>query len=320
MSAVNASTFAPTNQITDPPNRPEALAEAVLASLSRTDWGYRRRPWGLIKTCILSALTFGVAPLLVWPKRFRHLQLVEEQQMWHLAEWLRLRTGRPEATALQNATPRVGPMAGFPLFPILMVVAFVLYFPMLMHFDLVYWYRMAWGAYLLPHHHHHWVLPLWQPPFVNFWAIWSLVLCAGYAAHWIGVCQHAGAMANYVQKFNVATAVEGVEPVRPVGVGVGFAPLWMIAALIGLAHGHIWAFPMMLAGVVHWRYVRLAGPRMRSDLALRVRWMLESHRPVMDLRPTPVAPAAAVCPNEKCRAPLPGGGTFCPRCGSRLQA
>jgi hypothetical protein len=319
MSAVNASTFAPTNQVTDPPNRPEALAEAVLASLSRTEWGYRRRPWGLIKTCILSALTFGAAPLLAWPRRFRYLQAVEEQQMWHLAEWLRLRTGRPEATELQNDARQLGSRSAFPIFPLLLLLSFVFYFPRLMRFDLIRWYQMAYGVFLIPHHHRL-VLELWRPPFVNFWAIWSLILCAGYVAHWICVCQHAGSMANFVQRFNVATAAEGVEPIRPVSVGLGFSPLWMIAAVIGLAHGHIWAFPMMLAGVVHWRYVRLAGPRMKGDLAQRVRWMLESSRPVMAVRPTPMPPPTAACPNEKCRAPLPGGGTFCPRCGARLQA
>jgi hypothetical protein len=314
MSAINANAFVPTNQVVDPPNRPEPLAEAVLASLSRTYWGYRSRPWGLIKTCILSGLTFGLLPLISWPKRFRNLMIVEEQQLWHLGEWLRLRTGRPEAQVLCETAREVGPGPRFVVLPlvILFVVLFKLASDAKFHFQR--WYELAYGQYFLPYRHP--FMPLWHHPYLNFWAAWTLLLTLGYFFHWLTVCRHAGAMATYVREFNAATAAEGVPPVRVSGVGVGFSPLWMIAAIIGLAHGLIWALPLMLAGVVHRRYVKVTGPQIRGELARRVRWMLENNRPAVALRTTPV-PETTVCGNVKCRAPLAPGSVFCSRCGTR---
>ena len=315
MSTINASAFAPTNQAVDPPNRPEPLAEAVLASLSRTDWGYRTRPWGLLKTCVLSALTFGILPLLCWPKRFRNLRIVEEQQLWHLGEWLRLRTGRPEAMAVREESRNLGPGMAFTHLPLLLLCLVLFRLVSISQFDPQRWYGLAYGQYVLAHHHHI-LMPLWHPPYVNFWAAWTLILSFGYLMHWVTVCQHAGAMAIYVRKFNAATAAEGIPPVQASGVGVGFSPFWMIAACVGLAHGAIWALPLMLAGVVHLRYVKYIGPQIRGELARRVRWMLESNRPPVAIRTTPAMEPIA-CSNEKCRAPLKPGSVFCPRCGTR---
>jgi len=313
MSAVNASTFTPTNQVVDPPNRPEPLAEAVLASLSRSNWGYRTRAWGLIKTCILSALTFGILPLLIWPKRLRNLRIVEQQQLWHLGEWLRLRTGKPKAAELRDQARNLAPASSLGFLP-LAVLAGAL-FIVVQNFQPQRWYELAYGQYLLQHHHR--FMPLWRPPYLQFWATWNLILAAGYFFHWLTVCTHAGAMANYAQKFNRVVAAEGVAPVRISSVGIGLSPLWLIAAFIGLAHGALWAMPMMFAGVVHRRYVEGVGPQIRGELAMRVRSMLEADRPAMAVRPTPVVPST-VCPNEKCTAPIRPGSTFCPRCGTRL--
>jgi hypothetical protein len=310
-----ASDFTPTDQTVDPPNPPDQMAEAVLASLSRGRFGYRGRPWGVVKTFVLSALTLGILPLLCWPGRMRKFMVWEQQQLWHLAEWLRLRTGRPEALRLRDElTTDIGPSPSASALslalPILAVIAFL---------------RFASQPYFNPrdlsltswHVRHYEVFyrgQYWYRPFV---LDWTLILTAGYLLHWWHVCRHAGAMDAYVDEFNSITAKEGIAPVSTSGVGFGFSPLWAVAALIGLSRGALWAVPLAMAGVVQMRYITITGRRTRAELAARVRDMLARTRPALDVRPTPRTPVTP-CSNEKCRAPLRPGSTFCTRCGARI--
>jgi hypothetical protein len=317
MSTFDSSVFTPDSfkpgiGVLDPPNRPDQLADAVLASLSRPSWGYKGRPWGLLKTIVLAAISLGLFPLLCWPKKLRNLMIAEQQQFWHLAEWLRLRTGKPAATALRDDAVRLtpGPSTFVGMFwPAVAIIIFL----KLTHDPFFYFanlWREAWG-----------IRPLYSPhiahgEFGSFWAAWSVVLAAGYFIHWLTVCQRAGAITQYVQRFNAITAEEGIEPVHVRPVGVGFNPFWLAAALIGLWHGFFWAVPMCLAGVVHARYVRATSRQTRGELARRVRLMLQNSRPPLNIRATPAVPGQP-CNNQKCNSPLRPGATFCPRCGTR---
>jgi hypothetical protein len=315
MSTLDPSAaFTPTSRVLDPPHRPEQLADAVLASLSRPMWGYRYRPWGVIKTFVLAAITLGLLPLLVWQKRFRHLMIVEQQQLWHLAEWLRLRTGRPQATALRDESSKLNPS---PLTPIIwtgLTALAVVSWIYLIHYR-YFEFRTFWMIIYGFEWHDRW--GVWREPYLNFWKQWTVLLSAGYFIHWFQVCRRSTALEEYAAKFNAVMAAEGVPPVRVRGVGIGFHPFWAIAAIIALSRGVIWAVPMAMAGVVHARYVRLTFRHTRSEFARRVRWMLASHRPALNVRATPAA-EPLVCANEKCRAAIPPGAVFCPRCGARV--
>jgi hypothetical protein len=315
MSAFDpTAAFQPTSFTVDPPNRPDQMAEAVLASLSRGRFGYRGRPWGLVKTFVLSVLTIGILPLLVWPKRMRDFMVWEQQQFWHLAEWLRLRTGRPEATALRDDLTRdIGPApmaGGFSLAFLVMAVVAIVHVASASYFDPGRLWVDVWnldpaGRFFRFRRH------------ADFFAVWTLALSAGYFVHWWQVCRHAGAVEAYVEEFNHFAAAEGIAPVEVRGVGVGFSPLWALAALIGVSRGALWAIPLALAGVVQMRYVLITSRRTRADLASRVRDILARARPVLDVRTTPRVPVTP-CANDKCRAPVRPGAAFCTRCGSRV--
>jgi len=314
MSTVNsAAPFNPTRRVMDPPNRPDQIAESVLASLSRGRWGYRGRPWGVIKTAVLSFFTLGLLPLLCWPRRMRNFMQAEQQQLWQLAEWMRLRTGKPEALVLRDESARdlaPGPLSGAIqiVVAVMAVVAFV-HLAADRSFDFPRLWGGAWGVRF------HGRVGFFYEPYWAFWRQWSLLLSAGYLVYWLSVCHHAGMLEQYVEKFNALTAAEGIQPVRVAGVGLGINLAWGIFALIGLSRGAIWMIPLALAGVVQARYVWVTSRETRAALADRVRIMLQSSRPVLDVRTTPRA-SSRPCVNEKCGAPLRAGAAFCPRCGA----
>jgi len=302
--------FAPTSQVIEPADRPDQLAQGVIASLSRPRWGYRGRPWGLAKTIILSFLSFGLFPLLVWSWRFRNLMVAEQQQLWHLSEWLRLRTGREEATSLRNRSARLEPNNAYLFGP---SIACLLLIPLLLDFHRGHLYRSEFDL-------HRMVVAFWTAPllhnrevsaFLSFWALWTAFLFTGYFLHWLQVCRRCGQLKLFVERFNELAAVEGIAPVHVPSVGMGFSPLWTIAGVGGAAYGAIWALPLAFAGVVHARYVRVSSRQTRHALAQRVRAMLEKSRPAMNVPAHP-------CINEKCRGPLKQDAKFCTRCGARV--
>src|SRR3954471_18110984 len=86
-------------------DEPNLLAGGVLVSLSRS-WG-DGGAWGAVRSFIFGGITFGIVPLIVWTKRFRHFIDVEQQLLWHLAEWMRLRTGSAEARQLRDLSERI---------------------------------------------------------------------------------------------------------------------------------------------------------------------------------------------------------------------
>lgn len=315
MSTADASPFAPTAFSVEPPHRPDALADGVLASLSRQRWGYRGKPWGVIKTAILSFLTLGLAPLICWTRRLRHLMIVEEQQLWHLAEWLALRTGDRRALVLRDITvKRLRPSALTSIILIGVPILAILWFLRVAAthtFDIFDIWSLVWQ---------------WpQPPASDFsldragefWAQWTLLLSAGYFFHWLEIRRHAAMLKQYAKAFNEITAAEGITPVTAAGPGLGLRPIWLAAAAVGVWCGALWTIPLALAGAIHARYVRGTSRNVRSGLARRVRAMLLSERPALHVRAPPGPGIVHPCINEKCAAALPVDATFCPRCGSR---
>ncbi|MGA2232336.1 MAG: zinc ribbon domain-containing protein [Tepidisphaeraceae bacterium] len=315
MSTANAAPFSPTAFSVEPPHRPDALADGVLASLSRRRWGYRGKPWGVIKTAILAFLTLGLAPLICWTRRLRHLMIVEEQQLWHLSEWLALRTGDKRATFLRETTVK-------DLRPSALTALILIGVPILAILSITQ--AFASGAFDVPQLWPAvWAWPLeTSSGFVvdraaQFWGQWTLLLAVGYFLHWLEVRRHAAMLRQFAKGFNEITAAEGITPVTGVGVGLGLRPIWLFAAAVGVWCGALWTIPLALAGAVHARYVRGTSRDIRSGLARRVRAMLLTERPILHVRPPPGPSGVHPCINEKCAASLPPDAVFCPRCGSR---
>jgi hypothetical protein len=89
----------------DAPVGPDHLAGAVLRSLQRP-LTFHRSP-GPLRTLVLSLITLGVYPLFEWSRLLRDFGRLERQQLWHLAEWLRLQTGSADAKAMRDAADRM---------------------------------------------------------------------------------------------------------------------------------------------------------------------------------------------------------------------
>jgi hypothetical protein len=318
------SRFAPTSVSLDPPDRPDYLAGAVLASLGR---GLaRKRAWGPIKTAIFGGLSFGILPLLIWPRRFQDVCLKEQQQYWHLAEWLRVRTGLPEATSLRDSTRRLS-ATGFAVgLPVLLAIGIGIYMLRLLTQHSLDFGGMLNEAYHLrggPFETHNWSpLPYGYAASV-FWA-WTWAMGIGFAIHWLQIVTHAGDVRWFTQQFNSVIVREGMQPVPTRDTGMGFGVLWLLLVIFGLTHGAIWMIPMALAGAAQRQYVRTTTTQLRADLADRVRLILLRHRPAVDV-PLPVRLTSPddlrlACVNDRCRAPLKLGARFCSRCGARTPA
>ncbi len=149
-----------------------------------------------------------------------------------------------------------------------------------------------------------------------FYTIWTLCLSVAYASHWLHVQQHAADVHRVVRRMNPIFARQNIPPVGLISAGIGFRPLWMLAALFGLSCGAWWAIPAALAGAVHQRYIERVSTRIRGELAQRVSTLLQEQRPAMNV-PTPHG-FRVVCKNKLCGKSAPAGAAFCPRCGSRL--
>jgi hypothetical protein len=149
---------------------------------------------------------------------------------------------------------------------------------------------------------------------------WGLGLSGAYFCQWLQVQLHARSVRKLLDSFNEVVIDEALAPVflEPVGFAVG--PLWLLAGVLLVAVGAPWGICFMLAGGVQSRYVRRVSPRLRSQLAQRVRDMMLLRRP-SPARPAPAADARGYtrtrCDTPGCRMPLPASAKFCPRCGVR---
>ncbi|HEY7117320.1 MAG TPA: hypothetical protein VH475_12075, partial [Tepidisphaeraceae bacterium] len=94
------SQFQPTRVTFDPPPAPDYLAGAVLQGLSRPIG--QRLSWGVIRSLLVSMLSFGVVPLVYWVRAFRLYAIAEQQQLLHLAHWLRANSDHPLARRLEE--------------------------------------------------------------------------------------------------------------------------------------------------------------------------------------------------------------------------
>jgi hypothetical protein len=312
------SAFTPTISNLEPPDRPDNLSSAVLHSLSRPIYG--RIAWGPLKSFILGGITFGILPLIRWPKAFSRFVIAEQQQFWHLLEWLNIRTGDQDAAKLRDSIQDTGATATIWIVPtILLVILAFNFLPWLglPGFDVRHLFDTTYGVSFWPgdpfpsrHFFHH------SSAWSHLFKIWTLCLCLGYFSHWLHVRQHASNVNQFLSRLNLILARQHLPPVPLYGIGIGLRPVWLVAGFIGLGCGAIWAIPAALAGAVHQRYCRRTSTRIRGELALRVSAALNRQRPPINV-PIPNG-FRIVCRNQLCGKPLAPGAAFCSRCGTRV--
>lgn len=291
-------------------SEPDRLAGAVLYSLSRPmpDKGM----WGLARTVVLGVLSFGLWPLFEWLKRFGDLARGERVQWEHLVEWLRLRSGHPEAEELGEWIPRTERRTFLWLVPLVcgvgVVWAFVLH--LYGHYSLE---AVLGCTYLFGREP---VKGISDTVCRQLFIIWTVGLGLGYLAHWLNVVLHVRATERLVGRINQLAEREGLGRVPEIGAGWGLRPMWMVGGILLLAWGVGWGLPMMLAGAMQRRYVLAGGRRLRGAAAERLRAMLARRHPAVAM---PVM-LRRRCENPVCRAAVSMAANYCPRCGGRLWA
>jgi hypothetical protein len=280
---------------------PDLLAGAVLNSLTRPL--YYPLAWGVFPTFIAAVLTGGVLPTMMIPKWLKGIIAQHQQQLWHLAEWLRLQGNDPQVVELQNSTRQIHyniPLALLALLfsLIALVTAIITLESNAMNLNAIYAL-----AFTFPQ----------SPEAIVF----SLLIIAGAVCNWVHLALHQRNVNRWVTDFNnIAPHIE-VEPIPVPRFISGLRPLWLLAGIALSASGAIWPIPVMLAGAAHRRYTLVASVKLRAALGQRLRTILNNRKPPLRM-PRPMPTVIRACIRPSCRASLPVDAAFCPRCGTRV--
>lgn len=314
------NSFHPTLRSIDPPYRPDYLAEGVLHSLSRSR--LMRPPWGLVQTIVIAGLSFGIIPLLVWPRRFRNFVIIEQQQLWHLAEWMRLQSGHPAADDLCREAQAVRFRRIFWIISLALLSGIVAVFAVQIGRNDRFVEQLIASTYRYS--------SIGQNPRVSdglissslalqLFSIWTLGLSLAALCHWMQVRFHMIDVGRFVRRMNELTQEHGVTPADPPKFMLDRATTlpWLLAGILPFWFSIYWTLPLMLAGGAHRNYIS-ASARMRAQLAHQVRSLLVQRRPAMNV-PMPVG-LQLICRTPLCRTSLPREANFCPRCGRRAVA
>lgn len=297
----------------DAPARPEHLAGSVLRSLGRSFEG--RFAWGSARTIVLGLISFGYWPLIAWIVSFRDYIRLEQQQLWHLGEWMRLQSGHPDAPKLREAANAIrwrGALAACALIWAALPAALLF----------LQWGQGMPAARLLlqgTYLHDRPILPGGASTIGNdanmLLAAWTVGLSLAYAFQWLVVQLHAADVRRYFEQFNAIVNWDGVAPLTPPQVGLGVGVDSIAGGILMILLGVFWGVPMLLAGTAQRRYISLAGGRSRAQAGEAVRMILSLRRPVM--RAASFVTPTHVCRQQKCRNALSPLARFCPRCGAR---
>ena len=280
------------------------LAASVLRSLGRSF----KDQFSLTAAdaAIGGLLTFGILPLWKLHRQFRDYIAFEKQQLWHLAEWLRVRRGGDDTLALHDALRKHRTSFFLSLVKVLGIVAFigVVFAEFNGRFQLRglidQTYRANWVRY-------------WDR--YEVWMAWVAGLSIAYGAHWLQVIRHEHRLEKFAVRFNKVAVREGVAPIADPPFDLGLNTGWIVGAgLLAWLGGALWAIPMALAAAVQRRYINGTATRVRGDLLDRARTMIAQQRPAVAV-PTYVIHGRR-CDNPRCRAAIKAGARFCSRCGT----
>ena len=313
------SQFNPTNFSVEPPPPPDYLAGAVLQGLSRPI-GYRLT-WGVLKSLFLGVISFGLLPILSWTRGFRAFVTAEQQQLLHLAQWVRGNSSHPLARQLESDAVELRPRVLLSWMSVLIALgtAVAIGSVIVPNVRFTPWDQLVTGTYSygkgrLPHHH-----AMALPNSHRMFGLWVYGLGAAYLLHIIQVHLHAADVKQFVARFSEIVQAEGINRVRAAPLGTTLRPLWLAGGFALFAMGAPWGVVAMVAGAAQRRYITCTSRDTRADLAHRLRAMLLHRRPSAGGVPVPVY-LRERCVEPKCRAELPRGVNYCPRCGTRQKA
>jgi hypothetical protein len=290
----------------------DQLPGALMRSLSRPS--SLRLGWSVVKTGALGFFSFGLLPILAWGGGLSDLIRFERTQFWHLAEWLRLQTGHPDAVALCEQANAMRTRTPLSIAALLWALSGMGVVVSQVGFGIPFLPRVidaTYGVHLLP------LATMLASSSAFAFLAWTVGLSMAYLLHWLRLQLHAADARRFIERFNKIAEWEGVSPVKPRRIGPGVGPLWVIAAFLFASTNALWGVPLMLAGSAQRRYITRSGAANRAALAERVSHMIDLRRPPI--------PRAAIslgsrseCRELLCRMELPPGAHFCPRCGTRV--
>lgn len=294
---------------------PDPLAEAVVQGLSRPIG--KKQAWGVVQTLGWAILSFGIVPLVAWMKGFAHFCVGEQQQLIHLARWVRQNTPDPQAQALEARAMRLTPRRWLSALSVLVLlgtaglIAAIVTESRRDGFDTLL--AGTWGfgrRWILDYRVHK------APESASIYGLWLLGLSLAYGLLWLQVHLHARDLRRFVQRFNAIAQPHGVGTATVEPLGIPLRPLWIAAAVCLWALHAPWGIMAMLAGAAQRRYITYTSRGARAELAQRLRAMLTQRQVFV---PVPVY-LRQRCVEPRCRAELPLEANFCRRCGTRQQA
>jgi hypothetical protein len=297
-------------RLTLPPPADE-LGQAVLRNLLRPPisgaW------WRLGKAAAAGALSLGIAPLLVLPRRFAMSARIESDQAWYAEQWLRL-------SKISPADPV--PLGDFPphdmTVPVLCTIArgigavlAIAAVAMLLKYRTGgAWLLISgtWGLW--------WTKSAGEPSAARLYVVWTALLTVAYACHWQAVRLHMQRTRRTVAQLNALLPradLRVIDDVQPPGRQM---TLWLALGVILAAAGAAWAVPMMVASAAQSGYILHTRRAVRRQLADRMRRAIASSSP--RARISVPESLRQVCRSRQCTALLPAAALFCPRCGDAV--
>jgi hypothetical protein len=291
----------------------DPLAQALLRDLELGEQS--PRPWGACMSLLVGVFSLGALPVLLWHDRFRDFVEDERHRLRRFADWLRLRSSRPETMDLRVSADDLGTRPLLSTLSILSVIALIVLFATQVTGTRPLIQQLVGFTYRF-NYHREWVAPLTDGQ--RLFAAWSIGLSVAYLFHWLQVRAHTSDIRRFVGHANKVLLHAGVQPVPAPRRGLWLGFLWVFAGAFLASKGAWWGFALALSGASQQRYMCTDSLRLRRALAGGVR--LRAYLPGAT---TPGARTTAQsdnrCPHVRCLAPVPNGARFCPRCGHRMQ-
>lgn len=281
--------------------------------------GSSKVSWSVLKTLVLGLLTFGLAPILAWIKGFHAFAVAEQQQFLHLAQWLRSNSVHPLTQRFEAEAAKLQPRIGLTLLAGLAILGTGGLMAYIIHNSgYAPWDALLASTYGFGKSHFLDARIRWFPHAANVFTIWFWGITLASVAHWSQVQLHAQDVKRLVARFSQIIESEGQYRVRADSLGTTLRPLWLATGLVLFLAQAPWGLPLALAGAAQRRYITCTSRNTRGEVAQRLRTMLQRRRPDVAV-PVPVY-LRERCVEVKCRAEMPRGVPFCPRCGTRQKA
>jgi len=260
--------------------------------------------WGPISSLFLSLCSFGLLPLLVWPRRWNQVIEIEREQMISLAGYWRRRASVQQAQLLDRQVERLRPQSILSVVPVLILVfvgiMFVSFFndgrSMQNVVDLTFGYPRYYWA--------------WSTNDVSMHKVWVASLLVGYICHWMAVRSHVSGMDSVARTIGSITGSRGVG--RSAYSASGLNPMWIIVAIVLCGANAWWSIPLVMAGAKQRAYVRQTSPRLRQMLAEQLR------DPGQGQGATVATVRTGFCRTPLCGTPVRPQAKYCPRCGAAV--